>query len=155
MRPINLIIIHASATPVDMDIGAAEIKHLHTAPPSTMVKWGKDEVPGKGWSDGGYHSVIKRNGRVENGRPIERAGAHARGYNAHSFGICLIGGVNEDGKPEFNFTRYQIDALSRLVDVLRNEYRDADVLGHRDLPGVVKACPCFNVRAWYPINNKT
>lgn len=152
MRSINLIVVHAAATPADMDIGAAEIKHLHTAPKTEMVKWGKKEVPGKAFSDNGYQAVIRRDGQVEDGRPIEKAGAHARGYNAHSFGICLIGGVDDDDKPEFNFTHHQMDCLIRLLDVLRNEFPDAEVLGHRDLPGVSKACPCFNVRAWYGIS---
>ncbi len=136
MRPIDLIVVHVSATPPDMDIGAAEIK-----------QWHKD----KGWSDIGYHAVIRRNGQVEDGRPIERAGAHARGYNAHSFGICLVGGVDEDGKPDFNLTRPQMDSLYRLLNVVEYEYPDTDLRGHRDLPGVSKACPCFNVRAWYGI----
>ena len=136
MRPIDLIVVHVSATPPDMDIGAAEIK-----------QWHKD----KGWSDIGYHAVIRRNGQVEDGRPIKRAGAHARGFNAHSFGICLVGGVDQDGKPDFNFTRHQMDSLLRLLDVIRNEFPDSETLGHRDLPGVSKACPCFNVRAWYGI----
>ncbi len=137
MRPIDLIVVHVSATPPDMDIGAAEIK-----------QWHKD----KGWSDIGYHAVIRRNGQVEDGRPIKRAGAHARGFNAHSFGICLVGGVDQDGKPDFNFTRHQMDSLLRLLDVIRNEFPDSETLGHRDLPGVSKACPCFNVRAWYGVS---
>ena len=152
MRPIDLIVIHASATPPDMDIGADEIKHLHTAPETEMVQWGKEKVPGKAWSDIGYQAVIRRDGRVEDGRKIEKAGAHARGYNEHSIGICLIGGVDEDGKPDFNFTRHQMDCLIRLLDVIRNEFPDSETLGHRDLPGVSKACPCFNVRAWYGVH---
>lgn len=151
MRPIKLILVHVSATPPDMDIGAAEIKHLHTMPNTEIIKWGKVNVRGKGWSDIGYHAILRRNGQVENGRPIERAGAHARGYNAYSLGYVLIGGVDDDGKPDFNFTRHQMDSLYRLLNVTEYEYPDAAILGHRDLPGVAKACPCFNVRAWYGI----
>ena len=135
MRSITQIVIHASATPPGMDIGAEEIRGWHKQ---------------RGWSDIGYHAVIRRNGKVEDGRNIERAGAHVKGHNENSFGICLVGGTSSDAsQAEFNFTRHQMASLVRLLDVLKNEFPDAEVLGHRDFPGVAKACPCFNVRAWY------
>ncbi len=148
MRDITQIAIHASATPPSMNIGWAEIKHLHTAPKDELVQWGKKKIPGKAWNDGGYHSVIRRNGRVEAGRPIGIAGAHIRGHNANSYAICIIGGVDEDGRPDFNFTRHQMASLDRLLSVCKNEFPDAEVLGHRDFPRVAKACPCFDVKEW-------
>ena len=134
MRDIKQLVVHASATPPFMEIGASEIRVWHK---------------GRGWRDIGYHAVIKRNGKVEDGRPIAEIGAHVKGHNNESFGICLVGGVDKDNKSEFNFTRHQMDSLIRLLDVLKNEFPDAEVLGHRDFPGVAKACPCFAVKEWY------
>lgn len=135
MRKVNLILIHCSATPPDMDIGAKEIDKMHKARKFRMI---------------GYHVVIRRNGRVEGGRELDEQGAHAKGFNENSIGICLIGGVKEDGKtPDFNYTANQMKSLDRLVETLKYEYPDAEVLGHRDLPNVTKACPCFDVRQYF------
>ena len=149
MRPIKQIVVHCSATPITMDIGVDEIRHLHTAPKNELIPWGKQKLYGKHWSDVGYHAIIRRNGAVEDGRPIEKVGAHVRGHNAYSFAICLVGGVDENGNPDFNYTRHQMETLSRLLDVLENEFPDAERMGHRDFPGVHKACPCFNVKEFY------
>ncbi len=132
MRKITQVIVHCADTPESMDIGVKEIRRWH--------------VEDNGWSDIGYHYVIRRNGAVENGRDIDTPGAHCSGYNKDSIGICLVGGKGRDGKPENNFTDGQLNALLAL---LRGYLVDGvGLYGHRDLnPG--KACPCFDVRAWY------
>ena len=77
-----------------MDIDAETIRDWH--------------VNGNGWSDIGYHYVIKRNGLVEAGRPVSISGAHAKGHNADSIGICLVGGMLEDmSKADANFSLAQ------------------------------------------------
>jgi len=137
MRDIDLIVIHCSATKPDMDIGADTIRVWHTDP----------KPAGRGWSDIGYHYVIRRNGDVERGRPVEKSGAHVKGHNSNSIGVCLVGGIDEAGKAESNFTEAQWKALSTLIAQLEGEYPEADVKGHRELdPG--KACPSFDVQAW-------
>lgn len=142
-REINLIVVHASATPVDMDIGAEEIRCWHTDP----------KPKGRGWDDIGYHYVIRRNGVRELGRPIEKQGAHAHGFNEHSIGICLVGGVNANDrtKAEANFTHEQYAELNKLLIELCYMYviPRNNVVGHRDLPGVTKACPCFDVKGFF------
>lgn len=95
---------------------------------------------------GGYHFYIRRDGLIEEGRPLTMAGAHAKGHNAHSIGICLIGGVNKKQKPEDNFTDAQWNSLEALYRMLDHEYPGARHLGHRDLPKVNKACPSFDVQ---------
>jgi N-acetylmuramoyl-L-alanine amidase len=92
--------------------------------------------------------VIRRDGLVEEGRPVAQAGAHVAGHNAHSIGICLVGGLDTDGSPQNNFTPKQFDALYALLLTLHHKFPGAEVLGHRDFPGVAKACPCFDVRDW-------
>lgn len=141
MREINQIIIHCSATSPDQDIGVAEIREWH-------IK--------KGWRDIGYHYVIRQNGSWELGRDTDRdgnvdeeIGAHALGFNARSISICLVGGVDKDGNPDSNFTISQLFSLYSLVTTLKNRYNVEEILGHRDLPGVTKACPCFDVKTFF------
>ena len=136
MRPIDTIIVHASATRPSMDIGAGTIRKWHKA---------------RGWSDIGYHWVIRRDGIVEPGRPLARPGAHTRGHNRTSIGICLIGGVDVDNAPDANFTRSQYESLERVIrgSIATANGSITTILGHRDFPGVTKACPCFNVSTWW------
>lgn len=136
-RDITKIIIHCSATPPRMDIGAGTIKRWHTDP----------KPKGRGWSDIGYHWVIRRDGRVEQGRPEARAGAHVRGHNANSIGICLVGGTGEDGKPETNFTKEQWASLRGVVSGALVRYPGATVHGHNEFAN--KACPTFNASEWW------
>lgn len=125
MRPIEKIIVHCSATPPHMDIGANEIQQWHIE---------------RGFSGIGYHFVIRRNGDVEIGRPVEVIGAHTRGHNSDSIGICLVGG-NSDA----DFTYAQYKTLVKLIEELQDVYgRHVSVHGHRDFAD--KACPCFNVQ---------
>ena len=128
------IVVHCADTYATMDIGAADIR-----------KWHVDE---RGWSDIGYHKVIRRDGTVEAGRDMDVSGAHAAGYNSVSVGVCLVGGRGENDEAENNFTPQQFESLAEVLDELCGRYPDAEVLGHRDLPDVQKECPAFDVRGW-------
>lgn len=127
------IVIHCSDTYPDMDIGVDEIR-----------RWHVDE---NGWSDIGYHFVIRRNGNTERGRPLSRDGAHTKGLN-NWIGICLVGGKAHQGKQPCNFTRLQYEALEDLVTLLQEGHGipDENVIGHNEVSQ--KACPSFDVRAW-------
>lgn len=133
-RRITTIVIHCAATRPSQDIGAAEIRRWH--------------VEQNGWNDIGYHWVIRRDGKIEAGRAEGRAGAHAAGHNHDSIGICLVGGLNPAGKPAPSFEPAQLSALQTLLERMRVRYPQAEVLGHRDLPQVRKACPSFDVAHW-------
>ncbi|WP_020409825.1 N-acetylmuramoyl-L-alanine amidase [Hahella ganghwensis] len=128
------IVVHCSATKADQKVTVDDIR-----------RWHVDE---RKWSDIGYNWVIERDGGIEQGRNMHGQGAHAFGYNDKSVGICLVGGLDEDGQPEDNFTSEQFESLRKLIDFQLHVYPGAKVLGHRDLPGVHKDCPCFDVRAW-------
>ena len=135
----NYIILHCAATRPSMDtIGAAEI-----------TKWHREQ----GYTDIGYHFVIKRNGKVEPGRGLEEIGAHTKGYNAESIGICLVGGVAQHDVtiPENNFTVPQWASLKKLVLEMKAKYPQAKVKGHRDFAN--KACPSFDVAEWLESEN--
>lgn len=104
----------------------------------------------QGWLGIGYHFVIRTDGTIQRGRPLESIGSHVKGYNNCSVGICLIGGVDSKGKSVDNFTEEQKESLKCLLDYLRGYYKDeVTVLGHRDFAGVNKDCPCFDVKGWY------
>lgn len=132
MREISNIIIHCSATPPDMNIGADQIREWH--------------VQGNGWDDIGYHWVIRRGGTIDAGRDEAVQGAHAYGYNSNSIGICLVGGVDHERLPDCNYTAEQWVALEGVVLDILERYPDAAVIGHRDVSS--KDCPCFDVGAW-------
>jgi N-acetyl-anhydromuramyl-L-alanine amidase AmpD len=126
----DYIVIHCAATPAKMDIGAKEISEWHKA---------------RGFSEIGYHFVIRRDGSRETGRNINAVGAHVVGYNHKSVGICLVGGMDRDNKkPENNFTKEQFATLNLTLKELHDEFPRAVIVGHRDLDAG-KACPSFSV----------
>lgn len=125
MRDINLIVIHCSASPNGAQHGAQDIDCWHRE---------------RGWDGIGYHYVIPCNGVLQQGRSIHRAGAHARGYNQNSIGICMIG--------TDQFTHAQWVTLATMIKTLTHVYNGIDIVGHRDLPNVAKTCPGFDVGDW-------
>ena len=130
MRTINEIIIHCSATVEGKDFTVKDIDRWHQQRGFKMV---------------GYHYVIRLDGTIEQGRPLEQAGAHCKGHNTHSIGICYIGGLDTDGKPKDTRTKAQRDMLWALVKSLKVKYPKATIHGHNEFAN--KACPCFDVRA--------
>lgn len=133
MRLIKNLVVHCAATGPDLDIGVKEIDEWHRA---------------RGWSGVGYHYVIRHDGTIERGRPLEKVGAHVKGHNTYSIGICLVGGADDTGKPEANYTAAQYASLRLILDGLVRRFPDSNILGHCDFPGVAKACPSFDVNDW-------
>ena len=130
MRNITKIIIHCSDTKASMDIGADEIRKWHTDPKSKG---------GRGWSDIGYHYVIRKDGLIELGRELETVGAHCYGHNTHSIGICYVGGYGGiDDR-----TDAQKTALEVLVMEMKDIFPKATVHGHNEFSD--KSCPNFDV----------
>lgn len=120
MRKIDRIFIHTAAhgtvkTGVVHDTTAAEITQWHLA---------------RGFDTIGYHFVIRFDGGIELGRSLETAGAHVKGVNARSVGICLSG--HGDIKPP---TDKQMESLLRLVTDLCTKFNVpvANVLGHKEV----------------------
>lgn len=154
---IDAIMIHVSGTPYMKDVRAKDIDLYHRQ---------------KGWKMIGYNYVIDLDGTIEVGRPITMDGAHCNlkgfsgeSYNKHAISICLIGGLDANGKEADTRTDAQKLSLHSLIyDRLMVEYPDiVDILGHRDASpdlngdGIinryewVKSCPCFDVRSEFPI----
>ena len=133
MREINEIIVHCSATREGQDIDASTIDEWHKA---------------RGWSGIGYHFIVKLNGSIEYGRMVDKVGAHCKGHNTNSIGVCYIGGVENDVKtPKDTRTSEQIASLLTLLRFLKLLHPDASIYGHRDFAN--KACPSFDATTEY------
>jgi len=128
-RHIDLLVVHCTYTYKRMDIGAEEI-----------TRWHKD----RGWSTCGYHFIVRKDGTIEKGRDLDRIGAHARGYNVGSIGVCYVGGRTDDNKPVDDRTPEQKKSLAALIINLQTEHPDIIVKGHNQLSS--KSCPNYNVQ---------
>lgn len=156
MKRIDAIVIHCSATRAGQDVRAADIDKMHQERGFAMI---------------GYNYVVDLDGTVEVGRPLNRDGAHCntaglsgKSYNKHSIGICYVGGLDRRGNPADTRTPEQKQALADLVYKLVAEYPIVEVIGHRDASPDkngdgkitrnewVKQCPCFDVRAEFPMS---
>lgn len=142
MRALTEIIFHCSATQNSwmategIDAQVTEITRWH--------------VEDRGWSDIGYHYIVSRQGEIREGRPLARTGAHVKGRNTGTIGICLIGGATstENDKPEDNFTDVQLKAARSLAARLMKEHPTIKkVSGHNQY--AAKACPGFQVDPWW------
>jgi N-acetylmuramoyl-L-alanine amidase len=128
LKQVNRIIIHCSATREGAKFDVEDINRWHKA---------------KGWAGCGYHIVLPLGGRVQYGRSLNRTGAHTYGKNSDSIGICIIGGLDKDGKPKDTRTQEQIDTLKAVISALKEDYPNATVHGHNEFSN--KACPSFDV----------
>lgn len=135
MRSITHLVIHTAAAPGGVDQTVESIRAYHKR---------------KGWSDIGYHFVIRKDGSLHKGRPVERAGAGVEGFNKGTIHVCCTGhGDLED------FTEAQKRTLVKLcVDLLHTHrivgpfiLNPKRILGHRecyalpDVPNTGKTCP--------------
>lgn len=136
-KKTDAIIVHCSATQAKTDVGAAEIERWHRE---------------RGFLAIGYHYVIRRDGRIEKGRDETVVGAHVEGHNSTTVGVCMVGGIDAKGNPQDNFTPAQYASLQTLLRELKTRYSTAEIKGHRDFPGVAKACPSFSVKGWLTKN---
>lgn len=142
MRKIDMIVIHCSATRADVPLSPRQLDEMHRQ---------------RGFDGCGYHYYVRRDGEICTMRPVDRPGAHAKGYNRHSIGVCYEGGLDEQGRPADTRTELQKRSLRVLVRVLAMDFQTRRIVGHCDLSpdldgdGVIepeewtKVCPCFDV----------
>ena len=122
---IKLLVVHCSDTKNSMNLSAIDIHKMHI---------------GFGWDGIGYHKIIKRSGKIENGRPEYWIGAHVKGKNNISLGVCLIG--------RNNFTKKQFKSLEKVLKNWKLLYPKAKIVGHKDTGNTLKTCPNFDVITW-------
>lgn len=130
MRTINEIIVHCTGTPYGREYDAYS-------------------YPRDGFSKCPYHFVVHLDGSFDTPRANNEAGSHAKGHNAGSLGIAYVGGYDKNNCPADTRTSKQKETLFHLLRLLHRGYPSAVILGHRDLPGVKKDCPCFDVQEEY------
>lgn len=137
-RDIKYIIIHCADTPNGRWTTAADIDAWHKAR-------GFKRSPGFRARQEprleaiGYHFVIGTNGGIWNGRHADEIGAHAKGFNSCSIGICLVG--------RDKFSPAQWETLKGNIQAQRRKYPSAQVIGHRQVNDG-KTCPGFDVQVW-------
>ncbi len=132
MREIKYIVVHCTATPPETSI-------------ESIRNYWRNHL---GWKNPGYHYIIKRNGEMVKINDEVNISNGVKDYNRYSIHISYIGGVDKDGKPVDNRTDAQKRSLFNKLVALSEKYPHAIILGHRDFPGVTKACPSFDVRQW-------
>jgi N-acetylmuramoyl-L-alanine amidase len=133
---ITDITIHCAATPEGKPFTAAQISAMDQA----RTDLGNQTA---------YHYVIELDGKTTQTLRHDQRGAHTGGHNTGNLGISYVGGVLRDGKtPADTRTPAQTTALIALLKKLRGQYPGVRIRGHRDWPGVAKACPSFDVAVW-------
>lgn len=132
MRNINKIIVHCTATKEGKAFTANDI-----------TRWHKQ----RGFATIGYHWVVLLDGTIQQGRAEMTMGAHCKGHNANSIGICYIGGLDENGKSKDTRTPEQKESLLILLKELKKKYPKATIHGHREFAN--KDCPCFDAKNEY------
>lgn len=143
---IRYIVLHCSATRSTQDYSPEALERDHRA---------------RGFRGIGYHYYVRRSGEVIPCRPLDQIGAHVRGYNACSWGVCYEGGLDSAGRPADTRTPKQRASLLRLLRQLKDYAPQAHILGHRDLSPDrngdgritseewLKSCPCLEAEDEY------
>jgi N-acetylmuramoyl-L-alanine amidase len=132
---IKYLTIHCTATPEGRNNSAEEIKRWDIA------RFGQPS----------YHIVIELDGNAVRHLADTQRGAHVAKNNTGNIGISYVGGtdtLDRGGAPKDTRTPEQKATLARLVREYMDKYPGIVVRGHRDWPGVFKACPSFDVASW-------
>lgn len=122
---IKLLVVHCSDSENNRELNAIDIHKMHL---------------NFGWNGIGYHKIICRSGEIENGRPEYWIGAHVKGKNTFSLGVCLIG--------RDDFTKKQFLSLEKVLRKWKLVYPKARIVGHCDTGKTDKTCPNFDALAW-------
>ena len=130
--PVKYLTIHCAATPEGRHVSA-----------DTISKWDQAK-----FGQTSYHWVIELDGKAVRTLRDDQKGAHVGGANSNNIGICYVGGCDKAMNPKDTRTAAQNEALRTLVRTYRDRYPNLIVMGHRNWPGVKKACPSFDVTAW-------
>jgi hypothetical protein len=139
-RKINKIIIHCSDSPNGRPNTISDIDAWHKERGFKRSLWWRARFNAK-VGHVGYHYVIGVGGTLWTGRHLDEIGAHAKGHNADSIGVCLIG--------RDKFTEAQWSTLWSLIyGKFADDYPKAEVIGHHQVQPQ-KTCPGFDVQAWF------
>lgn len=138
-----------------MTIHTIVIHYSATYPATTLTrdqvdKWHRE----RGFREIGYHWFIRRDGTLEEGRAEGTLGAHVRGHNSGTIGICWAGGLDRTTGPNvgvWNPSAAQVECMVRLVHDIQRRWPSAKrVIGHKDLvPTECPGLPKGGVAEWW------
>ena len=124
-KELQYIILHHTAASADQTVNQIHSYHLN-----------------KGWIGIGYNILVDKYGNTYWGRGIEYRGAHTKGYNDISIGICAIGNMETGIMPEA-----QKESIKKTIkEVLQYYPSITKIVGHKDLAATL--CPGKN----YPLS---
>jgi N-acetyl-anhydromuramyl-L-alanine amidase AmpD len=133
MLPIKFLTIHCAATPEGRFVD-----------PETIEAWDRAKFGQKS-----YHWIVPLDGALHKSLADDRIGAHVGKHNSGNIGVCYVGGMDSAMQaPRDTRTPEQKAAMLTLVRTYIDRYPAIKIRGHRDWPGVAKACPSFDVKAW-------
>jgi N-acetylmuramoyl-L-alanine amidase len=134
-------VMHVSATKMSQNFTIEDCRNSHLR---------------RGFNEIGYHYYINKEGETSVGRDLSKDGAHVRGFNKGTIGICTEGGIGENGKPKDTMNDMQKTACTGLLQALKKGNPKMQVKGHRDYsPDLnkngkvdsnerLKECPCYD-----------
>ena len=127
-REVTEVVVHWSETHTNKNIGSEEINKIH-------LELGLEGI--------GYHYVIRRDGSLQRGRPVNIKGQHApvNNHDERSIGIVFVGGINvPTGTPNSeNFlsaqslTRSQINTFDHFCRAFYAVFPGAQIVGHSEI----------------------
>lgn len=128
MKP-SIVILHCSDTPDNPK------NELYDTRPEHIEEWHK----ARGFNKIGYHFIITRDGVIHRGRGEAEKGAHTKGHNTGSLGVCLVG--------RNVFTSDQMDSLFSLYLRLKDSWgiESKNWFGHYEFSD--KTCPNLDMEA--------
>lgn len=132
LGPVKFLTIHCAATPEGRDVT-----------PQAIEQWDIDKFGQKS-----YHWIVRLDGSTHRSLSDDQKGAHVGKNNSGNIGICYVGGCDKAMNAKDTRTEAQKLALLTLVRTYQARYPGIVIRGHRDWPGVAKACPSFDVAAW-------
>lgn len=132
MLPIRYLTIHCAATPEGRNDSAEKIEGMDIA------RFGQPS----------YHWIVLLDGTSHRSLRDDERGAHVAQNNSGNIGVCYVGGVDRLMKAKDTRTALQRSSLLKIVREYQDKYPGLVVRGHRDWPGVTKACPSFSVQSW-------
>lgn len=128
------IVIHCSATKNGHEYSLEQCDSDHRA---------------RGFDGIGYHILIEPDGQCHNGRPFNEVGAHVKGHNEGSIGICLVG-TDKFTRRQFDVLRYKLDSIFLTYNIKKTE-----LFCHNQFDSAIaqgKVCPSMRINdilCWY------
>lgn len=126
-QDVKYLVVHCSGSPCN-----------HPFTVEGLINTGRER-----FGQPSYHYYVRRNGTVVPILPESVRGVHAVGYNHCSIAVCYEGGLDANGVAADTRTELQKHALYELLKQLHEDYPQARIVGHCELPGAHKPCPGF------------